>query len=71
MKTVSKSRAGADAGGTFTDFVALVAESRELKVGKTLSTPNDPASAIEEATRRADVPIESIELLIYGTTVAT
>jgi N-methylhydantoinase A len=71
MNILSKSRAGADAGGTFTDFVALVAESRELKVGKTLSTPNDPASAIEEATRRADLPIESIELLVYGTTVAT
>ena len=71
MSIISKSRAGADAGGTFTDFVALVAESRELKVGKTLSTPNEPASAIEEATRRANLPIESIELLIYGTTVAT
>ena len=71
MNIISKSRAGADAGGTFTDFVALVGESRELKVGKTLSTPNEPASAIVEATHRANLPIESIELLIYGTTVAT
>ncbi|MEQ9259520.1 MAG: hydantoinase/oxoprolinase family protein [Roseovarius sp.] len=71
MDGMTRARAGADAGGTFTDFVGLIGGSNELKVGKTLSTPDDPASAIEEAARRAELPIESIELLIYGTTVAT
>ncbi|MGE4248402.1 MAG: hydantoinase/oxoprolinase family protein [Parvibaculaceae bacterium] len=62
---------GADAGGTFTDFVALVEGSGELKVGKTLSTPADPAAAIAEAARRSGVGSEEIDLLVYGTTIAT
>lgn len=62
---------GADAGGTFTDFVALVESSGDLKVGKTLSTPADPAAAIVEAARRAGVKCDEIDLLVYGTTVAT
>lgn len=64
-------RAGADAGGTFTDFVALVEGTGELRVGKTLSTPSDPAAAIKDAAVRAGVPTEAINVLVYGTTVAT
>ena len=71
MDQIVKSRAGADAGGTFTDFIALVGDGGELRVGKTLSTPDDAASAIEEAARRAGLTTQSIELLVYGTTVAT
>ncbi len=71
MDTIIKARAGADAGGTFTDFVALLEGSGELLVGKTLSTPDDPASAIESASHKAGVAIEAINLLVYGTTVAT
>jgi len=71
MSTNTKVRAGADAGGTFTDFVALLEGSGELLVGKTLSTPEDPASAIESASRKAGVAIETIDLLVYGTTIAT
>ena len=66
-----KARAGADAGGTFTDFVALVEGSGELLVGKTLSTPADPASAIEDASQKAGLPVQAIDVLVYGTTVAT
>ena len=66
-----KARAGADAGGTFTDFVALVEGSGELLVGKTLSTPADPASAIEDAAQKAGLPVQAIDVLVYGTTVAT
>lgn len=66
-----RARAGADAGGTFTDFVALLEGSGEFLVGKTLSTPDDPASAIKSASKQAGIGIEAIDLLIYGTTVAT
>lgn len=71
MEMNVKARAGADAGGTFTDFVALLEGSGEFLVGKTLSTPDDPASAIKSASRQAGIGIEAINLLIYGTTVAT
>ena len=39
-------RLGIDAGGTFTDFV-LADKSGNIKIYKTLSTPNDPTKAIE------------------------
>lgn len=71
MDKLVKSRAGADAGGTFTDFVALVGNTGELRVGKALSTHDDPASAIREAFRRAELPPESVDVMVYGTTVAT
>ena len=38
-------RLGIDAGGTFTDFV-LADKSGNIKIYKTLSTPNDPTKAI-------------------------
>ena len=43
---------GIDAGGTFTDFVALrVGEAVEVEVHKTLSTPDAPEQAIWPALR--------------------
>ena len=71
MDVAERIISGTDAGGTFTDFVALAADSGELKVGKCLSTPADPAAAIEEAARRAEVNCDDIGVLVYGTTVAT
>ncbi len=62
---------GADAGGTFTDFVGVNKQDNDLKVGKALSTPSDPAKAINEASKRAGIDTKNIDLLIYGTTVAT
>ena len=62
---------GADAGGTFTDFVGINTKDNDLKVGKALSTPSDPAKAINESSKRAGIETNSIDLLIYGTTVAT
>lgn len=71
MSVAERIISGTNAGGTFTDFVALAADSGELKVGKCLSTPADPAAAIEEAARRAEVSCDDIGVLVYGTTVAT
>ncbi len=71
MSDVNKVISGADAGGTFTDFVAIDEKSNELRVGKALSTPKDPAKAINEASNRSGLRPSDIDLLIYGTTVAT
>jgi N-methylhydantoinase A/oxoprolinase/acetone carboxylase beta subunit len=54
---------GVDTGGTFTDLVTA-----EGRVGKVLSTPDDPARAIGTALA-ADAPRP--DLLAHGTTVAT
>ena len=54
---------GVDTGGTFTDLVAA-----DGRVGKVLSTPDDPARAIAEALAG---PAVAPGLLAHGTTVAT
>ena len=71
MSKYIKVISGADAGGTFTDFVAVDGENQLLKVGKSLSTPDDPAKAISESSKRAGIETSDINLLIYGTTIAT
>ena len=71
MENAINIQAGADAGGTFTDFVALVTATGDFRVGKTLSKPADPAAAIEEASKRAGVTCDDIDVLVYGTTIAT
>lgn len=64
-----------DTGGTFTDFVLFDGESGRIETFKVLSTPTDPASAVETGLKRVSdehgVPIETIERFIFGTTVAT
>jgi len=69
-------RLGIDAGGTFTDFV-LADKTGNVKIYKTLSTPNEPTKAIENGltliSEDLDVSPENIvsqsDLCINGTTV--
>jgi N-methylhydantoinase A/oxoprolinase/acetone carboxylase beta subunit len=55
-------RCGVDTGGTFTDVVAA-----DGRVEKVLSTPADPARAVDEGLAAVGRP----HLLAHGTTVAT
>ena len=69
-------RLGIDAGGTFTDFV-LADKSGNIKIYKTLSTPNDPTKAIENGLNLISEDLEmnptkiisQSDLCINGTTV--
>ena len=70
-------RIGIDAGGTFTDFVAIGSDD-SLTVYKTPSNPDDPVDALLAGLAglaktlgmtSADF-IESIEVLVHGSTVA-
>ena len=69
-------RLGIDAGGTFTDFV-LANKSGNIKIYKTLSTPNDPTKAIENGLNLISEDLEmnptkiisQSDLCINGTTV--
>ena len=69
-------RLGIDAGGTFTDFV-LADKSGNIKIYKTLSTPDDPTKAIEVGLKIISEDLEinpsdiisQSDLCINGTTV--
>ncbi len=66
-------RLGCDIGGTFTDFVLLDDESGKIYVHKCLTTPGDPANAIEEGivALTAQVPgfMQGLDEVIHGTTL--
>src|SRR4029453_10084995 len=59
-------RLGVDIGGTFTDLVWVDDATGEVRVGKLLTTPKDPAQAVEAGAAPAGV-----RALIHGTTLAT
>ncbi len=65
---------GVDVGGTFTDFYAASDEG-QVHVGKTASTPSNPAQAILEGLsslcQRHGIPAQEIKRLSHGTTVGT
>ena len=66
---------GVDVGGTFTDFYAANDEAGIFHVGKTASTPANPADAILQGLSalcdRYDILPDQIERLSHGTTVGT
>lgn len=66
---------GVDVGGTFTDFHAANNQTGEVHVGKTSSTPSNPADAILNGLvalcEQYKIPLQDIERLSHGTTVGT
>lgn len=66
---------GVDVGGTFTDFYAANNEAGVFHVGKTPSTPANPADAILNGLvalcEQYNIPLSDIERLSHGTTVGT
>ena len=68
-------RVGIDVGGTFTDLMLVDDESETISVHKVPSTPADPSvatiSGLRELCEAGSRPLEQIEQLLHGTTVAT
>ena len=66
---------GVDIGGTFTDLVLVDTKSGSVAVGKTLTTPDDPASAVEAGIQSllkdASVPASQVGNVLHATTLAT
>lgn len=66
---------GIDIGGTFTDVVALDAQSGAVTVTKVPSTPSEYSDGffhgLEKIQRMADIDPHDILRLVHGTTVAT
>ncbi len=68
-------RAGVDIGGTFTDLILYDDRTGALTIGKTLTTPTDPAVAVEtalvETLAAAHEPTARVGNVIHGTTLVT
>ena len=72
-------RIGIDVGGTFTDLVATADDGRAPMVFKTPTTPSDPSDGVLTGLEGmasllgvgVDRLLESTEVIIHGTTVAT
>ncbi len=68
-------RAGVDIGGTFTDVILVDDDSGSLRIGKVLTTPQDPSLAAEmglaEMLASPDVRAEDLANVVHGTTLVT
>src|SRR5262249_25229972 len=68
-------RMGIDIGGTFTDVVLEDLEQGTIQLGKVLTTPEDPAVAVIDATKqilaRGGAAAADVLVVIHGTTLAT
>jgi N-methylhydantoinase A len=71
---VGELRVGVDIGGTFTDL-CLMDDTGIIAVGKVLTTPDEPAQAVEEVIAevlaRSGTDAAEIERLVHGTTLVT
>jgi N-methylhydantoinase A len=63
-------RLSADVGGTFTDVAAFDEVTGELKLGKTLTTPERLVRGIETGVGKAGSVFQAARLFLHGTTVA-
>ena len=68
-------RIGVDIGGTFTDLVWVDEATGAIRVDKLLTTPKEPAQAVEQGVvtllHEAGSAPASVSTLIHGTTLAT
>jgi len=63
--------AGVDVGGTFTDVIVVDTESREVKIRKVPTTPEDPSEGLISGVLGADGDEPGVDFLAHGTTIAT
>src|SRR5262245_6546696 len=68
-------RLGVDIGGTFTDLVAIDEATGAARVGKILTTPKDPAHAVEQGIsallEESRTAADAVRAVVHGTTLAT
>ena len=65
-------RIATDAGGTFTDLVALDEKSGAVFVGKALTTPRDPSIGVVETIRQAvgtGLDVSDVSFFVHGGTI--
>jgi N-methylhydantoinase A len=63
--------AGVDVGGTFTDLLALDPGTGEVRLAKVPTTVDNQAFGVLRALEEARVPLDSLALIVHGTTTTT
>ena len=63
--------AGVDVGGTFTDLLFLDQATSDVRLAKVPTTTDNQAFGVLDAFERADVDLETLDLLVHGTTTTT
>ena len=75
MTTLGRYRIGFDIGGTFTDFILLDTEHKDIRLYKSLTTPADPSigalAGLTELLQLAHLNLADIGDLVHGTTLVT
>ena len=69
MKRKSQIRAAVDIGGTFTDLVAMDAESGCIQVAKSDTTPDDFTAGAMDVLGKSAFPVRDISYFIHGSTI--
>ncbi len=68
-------RIGVDIGGTFTDLILVDEAGAVFQVGKVLTTPADPALAVEQGLKEllaaTAAPAAAVSHVVHGTTLFT
>jgi N-methylhydantoinase A len=62
-------RVSVDVGGTFTDVILLDEQTGALRLEKVETTPENPASGVLQAFKKAEAKLNSIEFFVHGTTL--
>lgn len=68
---MSELRVAVDVGGTFTDVCIFDDSTKEMRVTKVPSTPDNPMEAVLNGVARGEIDLSQVELFSHGTTVAT
>jgi N-methylhydantoinase A len=62
---------GIDVGGTFTDLYYSRDGASADRICKVPSTPQDPSSGLLDSLITAEIPLDDLDLILHGTTIAT
>ena len=63
-------RIAIDIGGTFVDAIAHDTATGEVVAVKVPTTPRDPTIGVLDATRALGIPLENVDYVVHGTTLA-
>jgi len=61
---------GIDIGGTFTDLVSYDKTNGDIRIAKSLTTPEDRSVGVLDAIKKIGIDLSKTDYFVYGTTAA-